>query len=69
MEPLFVSKMNTVVQLLFALCVLSQVESFVEIPHLNIYFGYLVGLTTVLSGASYVRLGFMHFNKMDISVP
>ncbi|MBX9620751.1 MAG: CDP-alcohol phosphatidyltransferase family protein [Alphaproteobacteria bacterium] len=69
MDPLFISKMNTTVQLLYALCVISQLETFIGISHLNIYFGYLVGLTTILSGASYVRLGFMHLNKVGLMIP
>jgi cardiolipin synthase len=68
-EPLFISKLNTTVQLLFVLCVLSQLDFLLGVPDLNIYFGYLVGLTTVLSGASYVRLGFKHCNKMDLMIP
>lgn len=66
-KPLFISKLNTVTQLFYALFVLSQVDAIFEIPDLKLYLGYLVGLTTVLSGASYVRLGFSDFNKMDIS--
>ncbi len=65
MKPLMISKINTVVQLLYALFVLGQGEHFLNIPHLNIYFGYLVALTTVLSGVSYVKVGLNYFNKMD----
>ncbi|HBG35297.1 MAG TPA: CDP-alcohol phosphatidyltransferase [Holosporales bacterium] len=67
-KPLFISKLNTAVQLFYALFVLSQINSFFGLSDLNLYLGYLVGLTTLLSGASYVKLGFIDFNKMDISV-
>jgi len=65
MEPLMISKINTVVQLIYALLILSQVDVFLGISSLNLYFGYLVALTTVLSGVTYVTLGFKIFNKMD----
>ncbi len=68
MKPLMISKINTVVQLIYALFVLSQLESFLGFPDLNLYFGYLVVLTTVLSGVSYVRLGLKYFNKMDATI-
>jgi cardiolipin synthase (CMP-forming) len=68
MKPLMISKINTVVQLIYALFVLSQGESFLGIPDLNLYFGYLVVLTTVLSGVSYVKLGLKYFNKMDVAI-
>jgi len=65
MKPLMISKVNTVIQLVFALFVLGQGEGLLEIPHMNMYFGYGVALTTVLSGVSYVKLGLKYFNKMD----
>ncbi|MBY0502122.1 MAG: CDP-alcohol phosphatidyltransferase family protein [Alphaproteobacteria bacterium] len=68
MKPLMISKANTVIQLVYALFVLGQGELHLEIPGLSQYFGYLVALTTVLSGASYVRLGLKHLNKMDSSI-
>ncbi len=68
MKPLMISKINTVVQLIYALFVLSQSESFLGFPDLNLYLGYLVALTTVLSGVSYVRLGLKYFNKMDVAL-
>lgn len=67
MKPLMVSKINTVIQLFYALFVLAQGESFLEIPKVSLYFGYLVALTTVLSGVSYVRVGLKYFNKMDVA--
>lgn len=69
MKPLMVSKINTVVQLTFALFLLGQGEALLEIPLANVYFGYIVALTTVLSGATYVKLGFKHFNKMSVNLP
>lgn len=68
MKPLMISKVNTVIQLMYALFVLGQGELHLEIPNLSQYFGYLVALTTVLSGESYVRLGIKHLNKMDTSI-
>lgn len=69
MKPLLISKINTVVQLVFALFVLSQGAILLGNPSLNSYLGYIVALTTVLSGVSYVRLGFKYFNKLDINFP
>lgn len=66
MKPLMISKINTVVQLMFALFVLGQGEAILGRAHINVYFGYIVALTTVLSGVSYVRLALKCFNKMDI---
>jgi cardiolipin synthase len=65
MEPVMISKINTVVQLTYALFILSEVDVFLGISSINQYFGYLVALTTVLSGVTYVTLGFKIFNKMD----
>jgi len=67
MKPIMISKINTVVQLAYALFVLSQGEELLDLPKFNLYFGYLVAFTTVLSGVSYVNLGFKCFNKMDTS--
>lgn len=68
MKPLMISKINTVIQLLYALFVLAQADSFLHMPYLNTLFGYIVALTTVLSGFAYVKIAFKSFNKMDISV-
>ncbi len=67
MKPLMISKINTVVQLIYALFILSQGEFFLGVANLNLYFGYFVALTTVFSGVSYVRLGLKYFNKMDVA--
>lgn len=67
MKPHIISKINTVVQLGFAFFVLAQGESMLGIPHLTQFFGYIVALTTVLSGFIYVRMGFKLFNKMDLT--
>jgi cardiolipin synthase len=67
MKPLMLSKINTVVQLIFAFFILSQSGNYFGGTDVNLYFGYLVVLTTVLSGVSYVRLGLNSFNKMDIA--
>lgn len=67
MKPLMISKINTVVQLGYALFILSQGDVLLGIPHFSQYFGYVVALTTVLSGVSYVSLGFKYFNKMDLT--
>jgi cardiolipin synthase len=66
MKPLVISKINTVVQLVFALFVLGQGESLLGIPSITLYFGYCVASITVFSGVSYVTLGFKYFNNMDI---
>jgi len=68
MKPLMISKINTVVQLIYALFILAQVDSFFSIPFLSVFLGYLVVFTTVLSGVIYVRLAFKYFNKMDVSI-
>lgn len=64
MKPLLISKINTAVQLGFAVFVLGQGATFLGIPDLNLYFSYLVALTTLLSGLSYIRLGLHHFNEL-----
>ncbi len=69
MKPLLISKINTVIQLAFALFILGQGESFLGVSHLNTYLGYFVALTTVLSGVSYVKLGLNYFNKMNVELP
>ncbi len=66
MRPLLISKVNTVVQLLYALFILGQVEAYIGIEHINLYLGYLVAVTTVISGASYVIVGFRQLNKLDV---
>ncbi len=65
MKPLMVSKINTVAQLSYALFVLGQAEKYIGIPNINAYFGYIVALTTVISGASYVTLGLKQLSKVD----
>lgn len=65
MKPLMISKVNTVTQLSYILFILGNGAAFLSMPFLNHYFGYLVALTTVLSGVSYVRLSLTYFNKMD----
>lgn len=65
MKPLMISKVNTVVQLSYILFVLGTGAAFLNVPSLSQYFGYLVALTTVLSGVSYVRLSLAYFNKVD----
>ncbi|MBS0272418.1 MAG: CDP-alcohol phosphatidyltransferase family protein [Proteobacteria bacterium] len=68
MKPLLISKINTVMQLSYALMVLSQGGAFLGIPDLNLYCGYLIALITVLSGVSYVKIGFNYFNKVDTTI-
>lgn len=67
MKPHPISKINTVVQLGFALFVLVQGDSFFGIPHLNQYLGWVVALTTVISGIIYVRLGWYLGQTMDLN--
>lgn len=66
MKPFMISKINTVVQILYALFVLSQGGFLLKLPDINVYFGYFVALTTVFSGFSYIRLGLKYFNKIDV---
>lgn len=65
MKPLLISKINTAVQLGFALFVLGQGGAYLGIPDINLYLSYLVALTTILSGVSYIRLGLKHFNELS----
>ena len=65
MKPLMISKINTVIQLAFALFVLGQGDALLGMPHASLYLGYAVALTTVLSGATYVKLGLSCFNGVD----
>lgn len=68
MKPLMISKINTVVQLIYALFILGQGDALLNIPHLSVLLGYLVVFTTVLSGVIYVRLALKYFNKMDVAI-
>lgn len=68
MKPLMISKINTVVQLAYALFILAQGDSLLNIPYFSSFFGYFVALTTVLSGVVYVKLALKYFNKMDITI-
>lgn len=68
MKPLMISKINTVVQLVYALFILGQGDAFFDAPDLTYYFGYVVAFTTMFSGVIYVRLALRYFNKMDTSV-
>ncbi len=54
MRPLMVSKINTTVQIAYAAAVLSITGFAVDLNGLIVLAGYLTGLTTVLSGASYL---------------
>lgn len=57
MNPLLISKINTVVQILFVSWILFQHAFDVYLPNaFTILFEYIVGLTTLLSGAFYVKL-------------
>jgi len=67
MKPLLISKINTFVQLAYALFILGQADIFLGIPYLSTFLGYLVVFTTVLSGIMYVRLALKYFNRMGIS--
>jgi cardiolipin synthase len=64
MKPHILSKINTVVQLSFALFVLAQGAVFLGFPALDTFFGYLVALTTVLSGVTYIKIGLTYFNSI-----
>lgn len=68
MKPLMISKINTVVQLGYAIFILAQADTFLNLPYLSQFLGYLVAFTTVLSGFIYVRLALTYFNKMDTSI-
>jgi len=65
MKPLLISKINTVIQLSFALFVLGQGNAVFGVPNASLYIGYIVAMTTVLSGATYVKLGLNCFNGAD----
>jgi cardiolipin synthase len=67
MKPHLISKINTLMQLAFALVILSQREIFLSIPWLNLFLEYAVALTTVLSGIIYVKLAFRYFNNIDVT--
>jgi cardiolipin synthase len=68
MKPHIISKINTLIQLVFALIILSQNEIFLSIPTLNAFLEYAVTITTVLSGVIYVKLAFRYFNNIDTVV-
>ncbi len=53
-QPLYVSKANTVAQIALAACVLASLGGLIAAPALVQGLVYAVGLTTVLSGAGYL---------------
>jgi cardiolipin synthase len=67
MKPNMMSKLNTVVQLVYAIFILSQADSLFGISFLNQYLGYIVAITTMISGIIYVRLWFRYINSMDLT--
>jgi cardiolipin synthase len=54
MQPLFISKFNTVAQLLLACAVLAQLGADWYVPRLTDGLAILVAASTFLSGAAYV---------------
>jgi cardiolipin synthase len=54
MEPLFISKFNTVTQITFAGVVLGELGLGVGLSVLSQVLAYIVALTTFVSGAAYV---------------
>lgn len=68
MNPLMISKINTGFQLVYAFFVLAQGESLLGMSGISLYLGYIVALTTVISGVSYVILGLKYLNKVDMTI-
>lgn len=54
MQPLFISKINTVVQILLACCLLAELAFAFEFGGATIALTYLVAATTFVSGAVYM---------------
>lgn len=65
MRPLVISKVNTVLQLSFALFVLAEGEYLLNLPNITLCFSYLVAAVTIASGISYIKLGLNHFNTTE----
>lgn len=65
MSPLWISKVNTVLQIAFAAFVLSGLNESPSLGYLAVIFPYLVGTTTVLSGVQYVTMGLKRLDKED----
>jgi len=65
MRPLVISKINTVLQLSFALFILAEGDHLLDLPNMTLYFSYLVVAITITSGISYIRLGLNHFNTTE----
>lgn len=65
MKPLMISKVNTVVQLIYALFLLAEGDALFNISYLSVLLGYIAAFTTVISGFVYIRLAFKYFNKLD----
>ena len=65
MKPLMISKINTALQLSFALFVLAEGENFLSLPNITLYFSYLVVAITIISGISYIRLGLTYFSTTE----
>jgi len=56
MQPLMISKVNTTTQLLFILYILTHVNFGLGSEMISTYFGYVVAITTILSGGAYVKI-------------
>lgn len=54
MSPLFISKINTVAQLVLASVILGELGLGRELPFISEALVYIVALTTLLSGAAYI---------------
>ncbi|MEB3702495.1 CDP-diacylglycerol--glycerol-3-phosphate 3-phosphatidyltransferase [Candidatus Bealeia paramacronuclearis] len=66
MEPFLISKINTTIQLLYIVYVLSPLPAIIGIPILGEMIAWTVGITTLISGASYVKVGLEILTREDV---
>lgn len=57
MNPHYISKFNTTIQLIYVIFILMPLPSFLYEHIVNTTLAWAVGITTILSGAVYVKMG------------
>jgi len=57
MSPHFISKFNTAIQLIYVIYILMPLPTFPYESTINLLLAWTVGITTILSGAVYVKMG------------
>lgn len=62
-KPITISKVNTFIQVITVTVVLAQNGNEISLPLLNTSLLYLVGISTIVSGAAYIFIWLRHINQ------